>query len=106
MQSQDTVTDTSSHSGPDRRTETRFPTDELAKMKILRPLGEGSEVRVLDVSKGGLKLRVPELLQPGTIIQVHLKAAIAMAEVRYCLAADGGFHAGLRLLDLFWRPNR
>src|SRR5690348_224856 len=92
MQSQKIVTNVSA---PDRRTETRFPTYELAKMKILRPLGEGSEVHVLDVSKGGLKLRVPELLQPGTIIQVHLKAVIAMAEVRYCLATDDGFHAGL-----------
>ena len=102
MQSQKSATDVPVR---DRRAETRVSTGELAKMKVLRPLGESSEVEVLDISKGGLKLRVPEMLQPGTIIQVHLKAAIAMAEVRYCIANGHGFHAGLRFLDLFWRPN-
>ena len=91
-------------SAPERRREGRFPADEVAKMKVLSPLGENSKVRVLDISKGGLKLRVPEQLQPGTLIQVHLKSAIAMAEVRYCVAAEQAFDAGLKFLDVFWKP--
>ena len=86
-----------------RRSETRFPTDERAKMKVLRPLGDtGSEVRVLDISKGGLKLEVSALLHPGMLVQVRMKSAIALAEVRYCIPAAMGFHAGLRLQDVFW----
>jgi PilZ domain-containing protein len=86
-----------------RRLETRFPTDESAKMRVLRPLsGSGSEVRILDISKGGLKLQVPDPLHPGMLVQVRMKTAIALAEVRYCVPAGLGFHAGVSLQDVFW----
>ncbi len=90
-------------SAADRRCEERFNLDELASMKVLQPLSaDGCKVRVLEISKSGLKLSVPEPLQPGMIVQVRLKTAIALAEVRYCLATESGFHAGLRLQDVFW----
>jgi len=89
-----------------RRDETRFPTNERAKMRVLRPLApNGMEVQVLDISRGGLKIQVSELLQPGMLVQVRLKSAIALAEVRYCIPAGLGYHAGLRLQDVFWTRN-
>lgn len=89
-----------------RRIEARFSTDERAKMRVLRPLGPpGSEVRVLDISRGGLKLLVQEILQPGMLVQVRLKNAIALAEVRYCVPAHSGYYAGVKLQDVFWTRN-
>ena len=89
--------------GANRRQEARVSTDEPAKMRVLRPLDPlGREVRVLDISKGGLKLQVPDPLQPGMLVQVRLRTAIALAEVRYCVPAGGVYHAGLRLQDVFW----
>lgn len=87
----------------ERRVETRFPTNDPARMRVLQPLaGKGIDVRILDVSRGGFKLCVPEMLQPGTIIQVHITSAIILAEVRYCVTADDGFHAGVNFQDVFW----
>src|SRR5580658_8753810 len=45
----------------DRRRGGRVPTDDPASMHVLNPLSTARvEVRVLDVSKDGLRLRVPE----------------------------------------------
>ena len=76
-------------------------------MHVLHPLSTARiDVRVLDVSKDGLRLRVPEFLQPGSVIQVRLESSIALGEVRYCRAAHGGFDAGIQLQDVFENPNK
>jgi hypothetical protein len=87
----------------DRRSWARFPTDDAARMKVLKPLGaKAAEVRILDVSQGGLKLRVPTMLQPGSIVQVDLRSGVLVAEVRYCVRARLGFHAGIQLQNVVW----
>jgi hypothetical protein len=87
----------------ERRSEGRFVTDDPARMRALAPLAsQGANVRILDVSRGGFKLLISDLLQPGTIVQVHLKKAIVLAEVRYCVPAEVGFHAGVMFQDVFW----
>jgi hypothetical protein len=68
------------------------------------------DVRVLDVSKGGLKLRVPKFLDRGTLIQVHLRGLeeagllqedlMAVAEVRHCAVAGDGFEIGVVFHEL------
>ena len=89
--------------GAERRTEGRFPTNDSARMRVLHPVpGRSAEVRVLDISRGGFKLHIPELLQPGTIVQIQIKSAIVLAEVRYCVAASERFFAGVRFQDVFW----
>jgi hypothetical protein len=63
-------------------------------MKVLQPLGaKAAEVRILDVSQGGLKLRVPANLLPGTIVQIDLKSAVVRAEV---LLRSGGTRVSRR----------
>lgn len=72
-------------------------------MRVLEPLSAGlSEIQVLDASEEGLKLSVPRFLPPGALVQIHLKSAIALAEVRYCLSAEQEFHAGVALQDVYW----
>jgi hypothetical protein len=88
--------------GAERRQDARVPTDEPARMKVLQPLGPNTEIRVLDVSRSGLKIEVPEFLAPGTVIQIHMKAAIAFAEVRFCTVRGDAFQAGVRFQDVFW----
>ena len=56
-------------------------------------------VRVLDVSKSGLKLSTSESIDPGTIVRVHIKGSLVMAEVRYCAPVGSEFHAGIKLQD-------
>lgn len=87
----------------ERRAWARFPTNDAARMRVVKPLGQkAAEIRVLDVSQGGLKLRVPANLQPGTIIQIELENAAMLAEVRYCARAELGFIAGVQLQDVSW----
>ncbi len=83
--------------------ESASPTDDAAWMKVVQPPGaKGAEVRVLDVSQGGLKLRVPANLPPGTIVQIDLEGSVMLAEVRYCVRAELGFHAGVQLQNVAW----
>jgi hypothetical protein len=90
----------------ERRAWARVPTDDAARMKVLQPPGaKAAEVRILDVSQGGLKLRVPANLPPGTIVQIDLKSAVVRAEVRYCVRAELGFHAGVQLQHVAWTSD-
>jgi hypothetical protein len=90
----------------DRRARVRFPTDDAAWMKVVQPSGAmGAEVRVLDVSQSGLKLRVPANLLPGTIVQIDLEGVVMLAEVRYCVRAELGFHAGVQLQNVAWTSD-
>jgi hypothetical protein len=91
--------------GVERRQDVRIATDEPARMKVLQPLGPSAEIRVLDVSRSGLKISVPEMLEPGTVIQIHMKNAIAFAEVRYSFQCGDDFHAGVRFQDVFWKAK-
>jgi hypothetical protein len=56
----------------------------------------------MDVSKHGLKIAVPNALEPGLLIQIHLQGLIILAETRYCIAKKtGGFAVGVRLRSVF-----
>jgi hypothetical protein len=69
------------------------------------------EIRVLDISKRGLKLRVPKFLDRGTLMQIHLQGLasagllpeglLAVAEVRYCRRTGSDFQVGVRFREVF-----
>ncbi len=91
----------------ERRLNPRIPLQEPASMTRLNPLiMERWRIHLLDISRGGLKLHVPHLLEPGTIVQIRLRAALVTAEVRYCIGAGAAFHAGVRTLDVFFLAGR
>lgn len=89
---------------PERRRDARVATDDPAVMRVFRPDGSRlSNVKVLDVSKEGFKLLVPQPLDPGSTIQIRLNTVIVLAEVRYCVPCGEVYHAGVLILDAFSR---
>ena len=98
------VATTTSYPGLERRREPRISTDDPASMQVLNPLLEGRfMIRVLDVSKNGLKLSCSTRLQRGTLVQVYIKNIVAMGEVRHCVQIGDEFHAGVQLDDVLAR---
>lgn len=86
----------------ERRQEPRIATNERGVMTVIQPQTPGRvDVVILDTSKNGLKLRVPETLAPGTIVQVRLKSTIILGHVRYCVIRGDDFHAGIKIEDVF-----
>src|SRR5579872_4108604 len=72
----------------EHRRSRRIPTDDPAIAKIMEGDREVFlDVRVLDVSAGGLCLHMPRPVRPGSVIQIYLANTIALAEVRYCIEA-------------------
>ena len=85
-----------------RRAAPRYLLDEAASMTQLKPLVPGrSEVRVIDVSRGGLRIIVPAALEVGAIVQIRMKPIIVTGEVRHCTLVGESFQVGLQIHDLF-----
>jgi hypothetical protein len=98
------VVTTSSYSGFERRSEPRISTDDPASMQVLHPLLDGrSTIRVLDVSRKGLKLCCLTHMQRGTLVQVFMNNLVAMGEVRHCKQIGDEFHVGVQLDDVLPR---
>ena len=100
----------------ERRRHILVPSHDAAWMRLVDSWSAArSEIRVLDASRGGLKLRVPKFLNRGTLVQIHLKglasagllpeSLLAVAEVRYCLSAGDGFHIGVVFHEIFPEGN-
>lgn len=88
--------------GPENRKSPRVETDDPAVLTILKPERSSRvKIRILNASKEGLKLEVSAALMTGAFVQVHVRDLFILAEVRYCIAADALFHAGVRIHDVF-----
>jgi PilZ domain len=84
--------------GTEQRQERRFVTNEFAFIQSLKPLvSERIPVRVLDVSKGGLGLRLNCSFEPGTVVQVKMRDLFVLGEVRHCRPEASSFVAGVRI---------
>lgn len=86
----------------DRRREARIPTDDPAVLQVISPFSsERIAVRVIDVSKSGLQLRLDAPVDPGSTVKVRLKETILFAEIRHCrqISADE-YRAGLVLQEI------
>jgi hypothetical protein len=93
--------------GSERRRHARFVTDDPALMRIVEPYSPVRwVVRVLDVSKSGMRLMVPTPLAKGRLIQIHMKDTCVLAKVRHCGPADTTspdflFQAGVEIQHVF-----
>jgi hypothetical protein len=96
----------------ERRHCPRIPADQSASMRLVDSWSQTRrEIRVLDISKRGLKLRVPTFLDRGTLMQIHLQglesaglspeSLLAVGEVRYCLKTGQAFQVGVRFREVF-----
>jgi hypothetical protein len=91
--------------GPERRREIRLAVNHPASLKQLLPTASGrSEVRVLDISRNGLKVEVSERIDPGTVVQIRIEELIVTGEVRYWVSVGDKFHEGVQIQDVI--PTR
>lgn len=90
--------------GPERRSEPRVSVSFLGRLKLLDPLtsvGPPHDVQVIEISRGGLKVRTPRYLIPNTLVQVHFSGKATLGKVIYCLKADVGYNAGIKQIQDF-----
>ncbi|HXP85509.1 MAG TPA: PilZ domain-containing protein [Bryobacteraceae bacterium] len=99
--------ETSSPTGHDeRRREPRIPTKGSASVQMISPMTpDPMEAQVLDVSRNGLKIRVPRFLKIGAILGMQLRDMWIVGEVRYCVQTEEGFCAGLYIQDCVERRS-
>jgi hypothetical protein len=95
---------------PERRKDARASRSAPLSLRVLNDSGRLIEGQLVNVSTRGLKLQVPEALEPGVMVQIRLGGKIIMAEVRYCSAHNSpnnpGFHVGVKIQDVFPIPGK
>jgi PilZ domain/Putative zinc-finger len=95
---------------PERRKDARASLTAPLSLRVLDPSARLLEGQLLNVSTRGLKIQVPEALEPGVTVQIRLGGKIIMAEVRYCSAHHSpdkhGFHVGVKIQDVFPIPGK
>lgn len=82
----------------DKRREPRIATDDPASIQVINPVSaEQWDVRVINVSKSGMRVRTAKFLDLGCHVKIRLKEMIAFGIVCYCVKAEEEFHAGIKL---------
>jgi hypothetical protein len=88
--------------GGERRRFTRIATYDPAIIQQVGPFSaDRSDVRVLDISREGLRIHSSVLVSPGALVKVRLRRIIALGVIRYCVTTKNEFDLGVRLQDLF-----
>jgi len=57
------------------------------------------DVRIIDVSKSGMKIGGADQLEPGSTVKVRLRSMIAFGEVRHSGRVGSEYQAGIQLDD-------
>jgi hypothetical protein len=92
------------YGGTEKRREFRIPTDDPGQMQTFTPFSPLKiRVQITNISRNGLKVRTPQYVQRATIVQVCVKEAIILGEVRYCVEAGAEFDAGIQIQDVVAR---
>ena len=90
--------------GPERRSEARVAVDFAGRLKLLDPVtsvGPPHDVRVIEISRSGLKIRTPRFLIPKTLVQIRFNGKVMLGEVRYCNKRELEYHAGIKQVQDF-----
>ena len=88
--------------GPEKRIHPRVQADEPAVLTVLKPDPSlRFKAKILDASREGLKLLVPQELLRGSLVQLYFRDLFILAEVRNCRPAGTAFHVGVRIQDVF-----
>jgi hypothetical protein len=91
---------------PERRNDGRASLSAPLSLRVLNDSGRLIEGQLVNVSTRGMKLQIPEALEPGVMVQIRLGSKIIMAEVRYCSAHGQRFHVGVKIQDVFPIPGK
>ena len=87
----------------ERRRYIRIATDDRARMATLDAPNNPVDIRVLDVSRGGLRVATRTYFGPGTLVRVELGGTGVFAEVRHSALVDAAFHSGLEIQGVVMR---
>ena len=91
---------TASESAEDRR-EKRYQCLSTGAMLRITGSHELCEVQVKEVSRSGLRLRLPAAVAAGSSVQFDLGPMLITGEIRYCSGSEGNsFTAGVSISDL------
>lgn len=90
----------------ERRSEARYPAQDPAEIEVLPGPSTPIYATVVDVSRSGMRIALPQHLDRGTQIKVSLHNNALHGEVRYCREVPGGFQAGIKIKDLVLPDNR
>src|SRR5579871_5314884 len=89
------------YDGTEKRREHRIPAEGHGQMQVFSPFSpEKIRVQIADISRNGLKVRTPRFVQRASIVQVQVKKAIILGEVRYCIESGAEFDAGIQIQDV------
>ena len=100
------TTQPSNPPGAERRRERRFVTNDPAIIHSLNSLSpDFTAVKVLDVSRQGLKLRIGRQFLTGSEIQVKFKDLFVLGEIRYCVQVGSLFLVGILVEDVLRLPH-
>ncbi len=82
--------------GSNRRTEFRYPTDDLVELIVAPNFKQRIAARILNVSRCGLQLEIPAALLTGSHVEVFTSPKlVVLGEVRWCQRVGEVYHAGL-----------
>src|SRR3954463_1255971 len=87
----------------DRRREPRDAVKVRARLKSLDPVtstGPSTVVQVIEISRRGLKVFVPRLILPNSIVLVTMFHEVIAGKVRHCTPFASGFHLGIERTKL------
>jgi hypothetical protein len=84
----------------ERRLDPRFNVDDPAEMRVLAPApARPLDVRLVDISRNGAKIQVPQAVAPGSILELRTSKAVILAEARYCVSGDHTFYVGVQIRE-------
>jgi hypothetical protein len=81
----------------ERRQSPRAPACLPATLTLLAEPSVQVQVTVEDLSGAGARIRVPDRLAAGTLVQLVMEDSLYLGEVMYCVAKEGELRAGLAL---------
>lgn len=88
----------------ERRRDRRIAVDDVGIAKLITPIDrEPRPVRIVDISRAGVKLISDREIPAGVILQVRMGDMLILGAVRHCTQLDGGFQIGILVEQLLRR---
>lgn len=86
----------------ERRRETRYPTQDVAEVEVRHGEILRMPAMVVDVSRSGLRLELPNLVGRGEQVKITLpRQVVILGEIRYCRRVGDIFNAGVLIQEIF-----
>ena len=87
----------------EQRRETRYQSNDPVKIEVLQTGYQPVSATIVDISRTGLCVSSQSTIGKGSQVKVTLeKHVVIFGEVQYCRPAEGGFHSGILIQDVFY----